>query len=125
MKDLKDVHMSIYFFVKIKEEGEMLFVCLYVDDLIYIGNDKTMFEKFKRSMMTEFNMYDLGKLHYFLDFEVIQSNVRILISQKNYVQEIVEKFRMKNCNLVSTPTEFDLELNKDHKGNKVDDTFYK
>lgn len=42
--------------------------------------------------MTEFNMYDLGKLHYFLGFEVIQSNVRILISQKNYVQEIVEKF---------------------------------
>lgn len=86
--------MSIYFFffIKIKEEGEMLFVCLYVDDLIYIGNDKTMFEKFKRSIMTEFNMYALGKLHYFLGFEVIQSNVRILISQKNYVQEIVEKF---------------------------------
>jgi hypothetical protein len=32
---------------------------------------------------------------------------------------------MKNCNLVSTPIEFDLELNKDHKGKKVDDTLYK
>jgi hypothetical protein len=111
-----------FFFIKIKE-GEMLFVCL--DDLIYIGNDKTMFEKFKRSIMAEFNMYDLGKLHYFFGFEVIQSNVRILISQKNYVQEIVEKFWMKNCNLMSTPTEFDLELNNDHKGKKVDDTLYK
>lgn len=32
---------------------------------------------------------------------------------------------MKSCNLVSTATEFDLELNKDHKGKNVDDTLYK
>ncbi|GLT34761.1 hypothetical protein SLA2020_092600 [Shorea laevis] len=33
-----------------KTEGEkMLIVCLYVDDLIYTGNDKAMFDKFKKS----------------------------------------------------------------------------
>lgn len=49
----------------------MLFVCLYVDDLIYTGNDKSMFDKFKKSMMVEFNMTDMGKMHYFLGMEVI------------------------------------------------------
>lgn len=44
----------------------MLFICLYVDDLIYIDNDGAMFEKFKRDMMIEFNMPDLENLHYFL-----------------------------------------------------------
>ena len=41
----------------------MLMICLYVDDLIYTGNDRVMFEKFKESMMLEFDMTDLGLLH--------------------------------------------------------------
>lgn len=44
----------------------MLIVYLYVDDLIFTGNDGVMFENFKKSMMLEFDMTDLGKLHYFL-----------------------------------------------------------
>jgi hypothetical protein len=32
---------------------------------------------------------------------------------------------MKDCNPVSTPTEFGLKLNKNHKGKKVDNTLYK
>ncbi|KAF7147957.1 hypothetical protein RHSIM_Rhsim03G0172600 [Rhododendron simsii] len=32
---------------------------------------------------------------------------------------------MKNCNSVSTPTEFGLKLTKDHDGKKVDSTLYK
>lgn len=31
-----------------------------------------MFEEFKQSMMVEFEMTDLGMMHYFLDIEVIQ-----------------------------------------------------
>jgi len=32
---------------------------------------------------------------------------------------------MKDCNPVSTPTEFGLKLNKNHEGKKVDNTLYK
>ena len=52
----------------------MLIVCLYVDDLIFTGNDSDMFSDFKRSMMDEFEMSDLGKMHYFLGLEVVQSD---------------------------------------------------
>jgi len=48
--------------------------------IIYIGNDKAMFAKFKRSMMIEFDMFELEKLHYFLKFKVVQSNAKIFIS---------------------------------------------
>ena len=47
------------------------------------------------------------------------------ISQKKYVLDILDRFRMKDCNPVSTPTEFRLKLNKDHEGKKVDSTLYK
>ena len=32
---------------------------------------------------------------------------------------------MKDCNPVSTPSEFGLKLNKDNGGKKVDNTIYK
>ncbi|KAG6488357.1 hypothetical protein ZIOFF_049600 [Zingiber officinale] len=82
-------------------------------------------QEFKKSMMVEFEMSDLGMMHYFLGMEVVQSTKGIFISQKKYVQEILDRFQMKDCNPVSTPTEFGLKLNKDHEGKKVDSTIYK
>ena len=63
----------------------MLIVCLYVDDLIYVSNDGVMLAEFKKSMMNEFDMIDLGLMHYFLIIEVVQSPTGIFISQKKHV----------------------------------------
>ena len=68
-------------FVKTANEGKILIVCIYVDDLIFIGNDGALFEKFKRSMMTEFDMTDLGNMRYFLGIKVIQKSDGIFICQ--------------------------------------------
>ena len=112
-------------FIKVEDGGKMLIVCLYVDDLIYTGNNTAMFEIFKKSMMAEFEMSDLGMMHYFLGIEVWQSSTSIFISQKKYVGEILDRFQMKDCNPVNTPSEFDLKLHKDDGGKKVDSTLYK
>lgn len=55
-------------------------MCLYVDDLIYVSNDGVMLADFKKSVMNEFDMSDLGLRHYFLGIEVVQSSVGIFIS---------------------------------------------
>jgi len=91
---------------------KLVIVCLYVDDLIYTGSDPVFLEKFKLSMMTKFDMYDLGLMHYFLGIEVKQSTSEIFISQKKYVQETLQRFGMQNCNSVTTPTELELKLEK-------------
>ena len=110
--------------VKIRDKGKLLIVYLYVDDLIFTRNDDVMFKEFKKSMMVEFEMSDLGMMHYFLGIEVVQLANWIFISQKKYVQDILDRFQMKDCNPVSTPIEFGLKLNKDHEGKKVDSTLY-
>lgn len=112
-------------FVKSGCTGELLIVCLYVDDLIFTGSSSTMFDDFKQSMMNEFEMSDLGLMHYFLGYEVAQNSAGIFISQKKYVREILERFQMTNCNSVGTPVELGLKLTKDHEGKKVDSTLYK
>ena len=79
-------------FVKNNSEGGIIIVSLYVDDLIYTGDEIEMFESFKHSMQRNFAMTDLGKRRYFLGVEVKQSDEGIFISQHKYSSEILERF---------------------------------
>ena len=60
-----------------------MIVCLYVDDLIYTESDPVFHEKFKLAMMTEFDMSDLGLMHYFLGIEVKQSSSEFFFHKRN------------------------------------------
>ena len=54
----------------IKEnEGKILIVVLYVDDLIFIGNDVSLIVDFKAVMKNEFEMIDFGVLRYFWELK--------------------------------------------------------
>jgi len=103
----------------------MLIVSLYVDDLIFTGNYTLMFDEFKKFMMNEFEMTDLGMMHYFLGIEIVQSDVQIFVFQKKYVRDILDRFQMHDCNYVNTPIECGLKLHKDPKGKKINSTLYK
>ena len=50
-------------------EGKLLIIVLYVDDLIFIGYEKLILSC-KADLANEFEMKDLGLLHYFLGLEI-------------------------------------------------------
>jgi len=54
-------------FVKKEIGGKILFVILYVDDLIYTRNNEEMFEALKHSIKVMFSMTTLGEMRYFLE----------------------------------------------------------
>ncbi|CAL9003639.1 unnamed protein product [Prunus brigantina] len=112
-------------FIKTAKAGKILIVCLYVDDLIFTGNDEVMFEQFKRSMMLEFDMTDLGNMRYFLGIEVIQKPNGIFMCQRKYAQEVLDRFNMGQCNSVHNPMVPGFKLTRDEGGAKVDNTLYK
>jgi hypothetical protein len=112
-------------FIKTADGGKILIICLYVDDLIFTGNDEVMFDEFKKSMMAEFDMSDLGKMRYFLSIEVLQKEGGIFISQQKYTNEVLERFNMGQCNSVKNPIVPGFKLTKDEGGVQVDSTLYK
>lgn len=77
-----------------------------------------MIDAFKASMITKFDMKDLGLMNYFLDLEVVQSIVGIFMSQKKYILETLSRFQMHECNAVCTPAFVDLKAKKGFKGEK-------
>ena len=56
-------------YTKVNQEGRILIVCLYVDDLIFTGDISV--DEFKKKMKTEFEMTNLGMIKYFFGVEVI------------------------------------------------------
>ncbi|CAL9019414.1 unnamed protein product [Prunus brigantina] len=85
----------------------------------------SMCKEFKKSMMLEFDMSDLGKMRYFLGVEVLQNSDGIYVSQRKYAYEVLERFGMNNSNLVKNPIVPGCKLSKDEKGAKVDASVFK
>lgn len=112
-------------FLKKNEEGKILIVSVYVDDLIYTSNDNLMMQEFKSSMQEEFDMTDLGKMRYFLGIEVMQTSEGIHISQHKYAVELLRRFGMEECNAVSNPIVPGGKIDMDENGEKGDETLYK
>jgi hypothetical protein len=112
-------------YVKNPGEGNLLFVALYVDDLIYMGNNEKMVEGFKEVMKKEFEMTDLGLMKYFLGLEVRQGKTGILVSQEAYAKEILKRSKMNESNSVATPMELGTKLSKFEGGERVDASKYR
>ena len=97
---------NLYFKV-IEDEPVMLF--LYVDDLFLTGNEKQIVES-KKKLVEEFEMKDIGLMHYFLGLEVWQSSEGIFLNQGKYAVEILKIFDMLECKAMATPMDSNLKL---------------
>ena len=102
-----------------------MIICLYVDDLIFIENNLSMFEDFKKAMVKEFEMTDIRLMAYYLSIEVKQKEDEIFISQESYTKEILKKFKMDDYNLISTLMECGINLFKNDEAKKVNPTLFK
>jgi hypothetical protein len=108
-----------------KEGGRFLVVSLYVDDLIFTGNDLKLCAEFKASMQSEFDMTDLGRMKYFLGVEIHQTEAGIFLCQGKYASEILARFGMGSCNAVNNPMVPGTKLSSQEKGEEIDRTEYK
>jgi hypothetical protein len=63
--------------------NEPVILLLYVDDLFLTGEEKLIVE-YKKRLASEFEMKDLGLMHYFLGLEVWQSPERIFLKRSTW-----------------------------------------
>lgn len=95
-----------------RDKGDMLILILYVDDLLITGNDH-LIDQCKKDLSKEFDMKDLGLLHYFLGLEVWQNSDNIILNQGKYTLYILKRFGMLNCRPMTSPMETNLHKLKE------------
>eukprot|EP00253_Pinus_taeda_P001581 PITA_01581 len=93
-----DTDPNIYFLVV---ENEPLILVLYVDDLFLTGSSR-LIKDYKKNLATEFDMKDLGQMHYFLGLEVWQQKGEIFLGQGRYATKILKRFRMQEGRPMAT-----------------------
>jgi hypothetical protein len=103
-----------------------LFVCqIYVDDIIFGSTNKSTCEEFSRIMIQKFKLSMMGELKYFLGFQVKQLQEGTFISQTKYIQDILNKFGMKDAKPIKTPMGTNGHLDLDMGGKSVDQMVYR
>ena len=85
------VDSNLYF--KVVHNHHLILV-LYVDDLFHYGEEK-LIAQCKRELTSEFEMKDLGLMHYFLGLEVWQKPSKIFLTQGKYAMDILQRFEMQ------------------------------
>ena len=112
-------------YVKLNDNGDILILCLYVDDLIFTGNSEKMFIEFKEAMKQNFEMTYLGLMSYFLGIEVHQDKEGIFVLQQKNATDILKKFKMDTTAPIKTPVAEKVEMKKEGSGELVNPTFFK
>ncbi|XP_039137235.1 uncharacterized protein LOC120274764 [Dioscorea cayenensis subsp. rotundata] len=112
-------------YTKVGEKEEMIIVCIYVDDVIYMSPSLEMMNRFKDDMKRNFEMTDLGLLSYFLGLEIKQDTLGIHVSQKKYIEDLLKSFNMFNCKPSSTPLCTNAKLNLFDEAEPADITAYR
>ncbi|RVW44911.1 Retrovirus-related Pol polyprotein from transposon TNT 1-94 [Vitis vinifera] len=80
------------------EGDKVVFLVLYVDDILLIGNDVESLSKVKNWLASQFQMKDLGEANYILGIQMTRDrkNRLLALSQAAYIDKVLVKFAMEN-----------------------------
>lgn len=87
-----------------------VYLLLYVDDIIITGDSEDLITEVKQALQAEFDMKDLGPLHYFLGLEIKYLKDGLFLSQHKYAQDLLHKSGMDDCNIHLTPSRAGMKL---------------
>jgi hypothetical protein len=112
-KGFKRSHADPSLYIK-QTRRYILIVLIYVDDLILLSSDKEKMSELKASLEEEYNMSDLGELHFFLGVHIERNRAArtITLHQRSYIEEVLERFGMADCKPIGTPLDAKTQLVK-------------
>ncbi len=102
---------SLYF---MQEGQHVVIVIIYVDDLIILASLMSSMKALKAMLEKEYEMSDLGELHFCLGVEFVRDRATrsITMSQSKYVVDVLKRFGMEDCKPIATPLDVNSKLVK-------------
>ncbi|KAG8503713.1 hypothetical protein CXB51_001715 [Gossypium anomalum] len=82
--------------------SQLLYVLVYVDDIIITGTDSQAIDRFVKELDVQFSLKDLGSLGYFLGIKLNYTPHGIFLSQRKYILDLLTWGSMDNSNVSPT-----------------------
>ena len=75
---------------------DVIYLVLYVDDMLMVGNDKEIIQDLKTQFSSKFDMKDLGAANYILGMEIKRDRAKrkLWLNQRKYVETILQRFNI-------------------------------
>jgi hypothetical protein len=91
------VRSKVDHYIYSKEEGGcFIYVALYVDTMLLIGNNMDTINKVKKNLSSKFDMKDLGEYNFILGMNIKRDRAtrNIWLNQTKYIETIMKRFNM-------------------------------
>ena len=97
------------------DNKKVVFLVLYVDDILLIGNDVEKLSNVKKWLAEQFQMKDLGEASYVLGIQIIRDRSKKLLalSQASYIGKVLARFSMQNSKKGLLPARHGIALSKE------------
>ena len=86
-----DTSLFIY-----RRGSDLVYLLLYVDDIVLTASSAGLLRWAIQALQSEFSMKDLGSLHHFLGIIVTSDSSGLLLSQRQYSIETLERAGMSD-----------------------------
>ena len=85
--------------------SRFIFLILYVDDILLASSDVELLRETKKFLSNKFEMKDLGEASFVLGIQIHRDRSRGILglSQKGYIEKVLQRFGMQNCKPHDTP----------------------
>lgn len=94
---------------------DVMLLLVYVDDIIIASSNGDWTRSVIQDLQKDFKVRDLGPARYCLGIEIEQAAGKVSISQRRYIEDVLHRFGMDECNPVSTPLDAGSRLVKDEQ----------
>eukprot|EP00253_Pinus_taeda_P033307 PITA_33307 len=83
----------------------VIYLVLYVDDMLLVGNDKEIIQVLKTQLSSKFDMKYLRAANYILGMEIkrVREKMKLWLNQREYVETILQRFNMQDSKSVKIP----------------------
>ncbi|KAM1502979.1 hypothetical protein COP2_028602 [Malus domestica] len=98
----KDTYSDSSLFVK-TIGSNIVILLLYVDDIIITSSSPDAIQQVIDSLTFEFDLKDLGDLHYFLGIQITRTSNGVFLSQTKYIKDLLQKTEMLDSKSCDTP----------------------
>jgi phosphoribosyl-AMP cyclohydrolase len=93
----------------------LIYLVLYVDDMLLIGNNKEIIQDVKTQLSSKFDMKDLDAANFILGMEIKRDREKrkLWLNKRKYVETILQRFNMQECKPVKVPIHVGVKLSTD------------
>jgi hypothetical protein len=109
-------------YVKNTYKGYVI-VCLYIDDMLILGNNDHIIKSTKKILTNKFDMKNLGVADIILGIQISRTYDELLLSQSHYIGKILDRISKGNNNTVKTPIDISLYLSN-NRGRRINQLEY-